>query len=315
MTNSYRHAIVSGVDQKAQTPQVMLKTILDMYYPAGSRVFDPCPPRHKVDGLSTHWHRHNFVNPSFRMIPEWVTKAGQEKADRGAHTVMLLPLRSSTSYLHNMILPQASSIVFWLNPVAFVPYTQKLAVPIMTVEIGKAELHKSTHVTLVPVQLRSYILKSEKSSNLYRHCLVPALRRDYGPFAIERHCTISKKPFTLIAGKVNFVCVMNGPAEPIRLMSAFIRQHPQTVIVAIVMPFFNSVYMRENVDLIKEVLLISPYLSFQSTSSTLNKSFVASVGLVMTKRSSYNVRSGSSTPPCFFGSWKNGETFRDPKQT
>ncbi len=314
MTKSFRSAYVSGIDQKAQTPKCMLDVISKLYF-LKRRVYDPCPHNHKFDGLTSNWQKHNFINPPFDEIPLWVKKAIQERS-RNCHSVFLLPVRSSTKYLHDLILPQATSIIFWMNPVAFPPFKTKLAIPIMTVEFGASSYNPSNTVRIWKVQLRSYRLYTQGSieSNLYNDQLMPRLREDFGPYEYEHHCTTEHVPlhlnkWKLIPDSTNYVCVMNGPKEAILHMIDFLNKHPRTTIIAVVMPFFNSAYFRSLVqkEVVKELLLISPYLNFNA--SNTSRSFVASVGLVLTRKA-YQPKT-RSMPEAAFGQWMDGRIFRD----
>jgi hypothetical protein len=78
--------------------------------------FDPCPLNEQglrqFDGLLSEWGSRTFVNPPFSKKIEWVKKAvAEQKKDK--LVVMLLPVDTSTSWFHDLVLPNAE--VRWLR--------------------------------------------------------------------------------------------------------------------------------------------------------------------------------------------------------
>lgn len=309
--SSFRRAILSGKDQKAQTPLCMLDVIVDMYYPSGSTVFDPCPENHQEDGLIIPWKRHNFVNPSFNMIPLWVEKAAAEFCNNRAHSVLLLPLRSSTVYMHTLVLNNATSVLFWMNPVAFRPHRSPLAVPVMTVEIGLSRLRLLPGLKMYPVVLHSLLMRGQ--GNLYNKILVPYLRTHYGPFNTESHCHAHSRTgpemWNLKGGSAHLLCVLARPKLCMEYITAFLNEHSNTTVVVLIMPIFNSSYFKHSVHYVKEVVLTAPYLDFEYGGT--KASYVATVGLVMTNKMSYKPRMSDKTAPTAFAQWSDGSIFRD----
>lgn len=72
--------------------------------------FDPCPKDADFNGLQVPWHLNNYVNPPFDEKEKWILKAIAEMR-KGHYTVMLLPVDTSTSWFHDLIL-QYSTIEF-----------------------------------------------------------------------------------------------------------------------------------------------------------------------------------------------------------
>lgn len=88
-------------DQLAQTPESLLKHFEEEY---GHFDFDPCPPDPSFDGLNVSWGERNYVNPPFREIKSWLTKAIAEW-NLGKEIVFLMPIRIHTKYFLDNIQP------------------------------------------------------------------------------------------------------------------------------------------------------------------------------------------------------------------
>ena len=62
---------------------------------------DPCPPKHKVDGLKSEWGGCNYVNPPYgRELPMWIEK-GYSEWKKGKTVVFLIPSRTDTRWWHD----------------------------------------------------------------------------------------------------------------------------------------------------------------------------------------------------------------------
>lgn len=81
--------------------------------------FDPCPLNHDVgkwDGLKVSWGKRTFCNPpyTFRLKERFVLKAIAE-ARLGKLVVMLLPVSTSTTLFHDIILENTSEPVRFIK--------------------------------------------------------------------------------------------------------------------------------------------------------------------------------------------------------
>ena len=77
--------------------------------------FDPCPYQSDFDGLAPEcvWGKSNFINPPYsRALKEKFILRALEESKKGNLCVMLLPVSTSTKIFHEVILPNASSIMF-----------------------------------------------------------------------------------------------------------------------------------------------------------------------------------------------------------
>ena len=69
--------------------------------------FDPCPyPKPEWNGLEIEWKDKNFVNPPFKDCKKWAKKC-MDEYKRGKEVILLIPVRTSSKYFHEMILPFA----------------------------------------------------------------------------------------------------------------------------------------------------------------------------------------------------------------
>ena len=62
---------------------------------------DPCPSKHKIDGLTMEWGDVSYCNPPYgRAIIRWISKA-YEESQKGKTIVLLIPSRTDTKWWHN----------------------------------------------------------------------------------------------------------------------------------------------------------------------------------------------------------------------
>lgn len=66
------------------------------------------------DGLSELWRKFNWCNPPFDECKKWIKKAYEEQ-QRGNTTVMLIPVRTETTYWHDYILYNPKVKINWLK--------------------------------------------------------------------------------------------------------------------------------------------------------------------------------------------------------
>lgn len=91
--------------------------------------FDPCPINHdlnKWDGLKIDWGKSNFINPPYsQKLKEAFIKKAIEESKKNKICVMLLPVSTSTKVFHELILPNASNILFVKKRVRFIGINTK----------------------------------------------------------------------------------------------------------------------------------------------------------------------------------------------
>jgi site-specific DNA-methyltransferase (adenine-specific) len=85
--------------------------------------YDPCPANPTVgmrekDGLGS-WGTRNYVNPPYSEKAVWIKKAIEEQ-QKGKLSVLLLPVDTSTSWFHDLVIPNAE--IRWIRGrVQFIP--------------------------------------------------------------------------------------------------------------------------------------------------------------------------------------------------
>ena len=124
----YLPVFISGQHQFAGTPASLLHMIQAMFW-EGQSAFDPCPVNPEFDGLSIPWKTRNYINPPFSNIAAWAQKASKEPGN----SVLLMPIRPTAAYLHDIILPACNSLLIFCNRVCFMPYKTPLPVSVMLI--------------------------------------------------------------------------------------------------------------------------------------------------------------------------------------
>jgi len=115
-------------DQNARTPEDLYRQLDEEFH----FDFDPCPVNPTFDGLKVEWGKSNYVNPPYRNKVPWILKAIEESR-KGKTVVMLLPVDTSTSWFHDLILPNADEIRFIRGRLKFRPKGYPAQFPSMIV--------------------------------------------------------------------------------------------------------------------------------------------------------------------------------------
>lgn len=89
---------------------------------------DPCPLG-GTGGLDAPWGKRNYINPPYgRGVYAWVKKASESPL-----SVMLLPARTDTKWMHEIVLPLATEIRFIKGRLKFGNSTNSAPFPSMVV--------------------------------------------------------------------------------------------------------------------------------------------------------------------------------------
>ncbi|MEM2365654.1 MAG: DNA N-6-adenine-methyltransferase [Nitrososphaerota archaeon] len=115
-------------NQEARTPEELYKQLDEEFH----FDFDPCPSNPTFDGLKIEWGKSNYVNPPYANKKPWIKKAIEEWK-KGKTVVMLLPADTSTSWFHDLIIPNATEIRFIRGRIKFLPYNSPAKFPCMVV--------------------------------------------------------------------------------------------------------------------------------------------------------------------------------------
>lgn len=68
--------------------------------------YDPCPLKSTFDGLKTKWKKHNFINPPYSNVAEFLKKGHDELNNGNAEIlVYLIPVRTDTKWFHTYVYP------------------------------------------------------------------------------------------------------------------------------------------------------------------------------------------------------------------
>lgn len=107
---TFNRALLSSFKQDWKTPKKIYEELNKEFH----FDFDPCPSDIKVNwnnnGLSIDWGNSNFVNPPYKEINKWISKAYKEWK-KGKTIVLLIPSRTDTKWWHEFIM-QATEIRF-----------------------------------------------------------------------------------------------------------------------------------------------------------------------------------------------------------
>jgi len=81
---------------------------------------DPCPLNSDVEalGIFENWGFMNFVNPPYSNIKQFLQTAIQILPN-GKSSVFLIPVRTSTKWFHDLVMPHATRIEFIKGRVSF----------------------------------------------------------------------------------------------------------------------------------------------------------------------------------------------------
>lgn len=100
------------------------------------------------DAFSIEWGDVNYVNPPFSNIPAFIQRCLQQ----GKPTYMLLPMRSSTVYWHELVLPNISGM-YLLSRLKFPGFQRGSPVPFCIAVFNSNFLPKVTRLGLQNVRL------------------------------------------------------------------------------------------------------------------------------------------------------------------
>lgn len=154
-----------GKDQFAKTPEKLYQ-FLDREF---HFTFDPCPVDPKMDGLEVPWGKSNYVNPPYKFINKWFSKALKERQrDPEITSVFLIPFRPHTKYYMEDIIPNCSEVRFFRKRFAFQGYTRALFTVVVIVLPAIARDQSS--IALQPIRSSSSLFdKRFKIINFKTH--------------------------------------------------------------------------------------------------------------------------------------------------
>lgn len=116
----YSKLMWSNDNQQAETPPEVWKTLEEEF----GKMYDPCPPNYKINGLVSEWKSVNYVNPPYNECGTWMEKVITEYK-KGKKCICLIPARSHTNWFHEWVIPYVTELRFVQNGVRFVGYRRK----------------------------------------------------------------------------------------------------------------------------------------------------------------------------------------------
>ena len=144
-TEVYRNAlgdrtVIAPMGMNKDTNQVVATPA--SFYNTINSVFDfdhdPCPVNPKVDAMGSQWGARNYVNPPFKHICGFMTRAIEQAGDNGSTTVMLIPgsLLTGVSGFRLMCDPHIAGVIFLRTGLSFDGYDKVMPLPMMLVLIS-----------------------------------------------------------------------------------------------------------------------------------------------------------------------------------
>lgn len=112
------------------------------FYDAINAVFnfdyDPCPVNPIADAMCSQWGMRNYVNPPFKHICGFMTRAIEQAEHGGSTTVMLIPatLLTGVSGFRLMCDPHIAGVIFLRTGISFDGYNKVMPLPMMLVLVS-----------------------------------------------------------------------------------------------------------------------------------------------------------------------------------
>lgn len=294
--NGFLRVHRSAKDQSAQTPDSIKELVSKLL--GTSKWYDPCPENPVRDGLVSRWRSVNYVNPPFKECKAWIDKGIQEFRNHEHESLFLVPARTHTKYFHDLVFPEAYTILFLMNSVVFKGYTSALPVPLMMIWFSKRSLPALRNTYRVPCMTLNC------PGGDVNETTFPMLRDMYGQFEYES--LNAKDPDGLkLRGKRHLVCVMDQPAEHVKRVLQYHAEARSNVVTVIMLVCrFNAAYFRELVaPRAKEIIFFNPVLSFDSGSS-----YLGSMAITLTNSDSAPKSKFKADGICLFHD--NGSPYR-----
>ena len=286
---SYVELYKSKVAQDARTPRAMMRHMDTLYF-RGRQPWDPCPVNHKADGLVVPWRRLNYANCPFAQAAKWLEKADAEAA-RGNSSLLLLPARLNTGYLHRA-LPSARALHIWASRICFPPFTQPLSHTIITLCFGPKpwtppkpldilDAGAGLSVRRLAADMWDIAPKADRAT-LKRHA-----RRVFGDGVTVAGAS------RLPTDGVVLTVLETGFAAGFQAVTAHCRKHPRAAVLLCTLTTFHSTYFPAGADLVRGVVLFRPRLHIAGVE------MVASSQLLVMSARPVRFRPQGNMPPTY----------------
>eukprot|EP01119_Soliformovum_irregulare_P002819 TRINITY_DN1307_c0_g1_i5.p1 TRINITY_DN1307_c0_g1~~TRINITY_DN1307_c0_g1_i5.p1 ORF type:complete len:234 (+),score=25.74 TRINITY_DN1307_c0_g1_i5:610-1311(+) len=134
-TSDLRFGFSTTLNDCVSTPPDLLDRLRSKY--RVKRFYDLCPRYAKFNGLTRKYDKYTFVNPPFSDTATWV-KYSLKQSQQGCIVILLIPIRSASTYWNQYIFPHATDFSF-LPPITFVGYSKPLPIPLCLVEFDSTK--------------------------------------------------------------------------------------------------------------------------------------------------------------------------------
>jgi hypothetical protein len=290
-----------------------MDVLRELFYPPCAQIFDPCPANPQQDGLSIKWKAWNFVNPPFREASKWIRKAHDEEKEKA--TVVLVPVRTSANWMHDIALPSAESVIIWINSVTFKPHIRPLPLAIMTFGIRcspTTDRCPDGDVKLYPISLNHWSFPGSSTLNIEA-----VAKRTQETYHLKTIPDMTPSPWTQgmettwAPEGTTVVCALGSPRSLILTAGAYVRQHPHATLILMILPLFNGAYFRSAAAVITDLVFIKPRphlsLPVDDEGVTTHRPSMQGSVLVVMKGSEKRI----TDPPSrsYLGLWRNGVAF------
>jgi hypothetical protein len=257
-------------DQNARTPR-SIHTLVRNLFLGSSKVpiHDPAPANRppSYDGLTSPWGALNYVNPPFKSIEPWVTKAISEQA-LGRSSVFLIPARTHTAYFSKLVFKSASQIILLQNKVVFEGYDRPIPDAMMLVVFGDTPILNLALARLNghPVRIRTLFttMMNVTRHNALLNDVIPDLAEMYGPLKFVDLESTTPSPEKWVAPAV--ILVRANSRQYVKAVSKLIapkKGAPATGPFILILPlcYSSNYFCRTVAPLCNHIIFVQPALS------------------------------------------------------
>ena len=281
MSARFHNSVTTGKDQKAKTPASLFDAFGKLYGISREAWFDVCPENPDgFDGLQHAWQTPAFCNPPFQELTSWFDKAVREWVQNGVFTLILIPFRSATRYMHHHILQKraVAAVVVLTDSVRFEPYKKDFPLPIVLISVGAPQLarvHSNTMLATPHYRVDTTLLTFVAARVTMQKDVVGTLRKIY-PFDDDEVAGGE--------GRRRIVRLNANPTNCVRDIVARISTDADAnateYVMVIMAALFNGTAFKLLLPYARHIYLISPQVSLGEDAID-KKSFLGTVAVLL----------------------------------